>query len=180
MSSEIEIAGEVEKQSQRSGRVIVKNEHLHPEVRESIASLLGMRTIRGRLSIYSGLLPVAVAAPAFWVRDIPAPTAKSLVISSLFGALGAGASVFSSNQIVANQTARVANKVSQHGLLAPEHKTGYELPDLKELRKTHPLMLVDRKGNLHLVPRTRLQQAIAKAQETFLKQILPFRKRESF
>ncbi len=44
-------------------------------------------------------------------------------------------------------------------------------------RETHPFLIVDRHGNVHLIPKTKYQTALARAQRTFLKHIVPGRYR---
>ncbi len=47
----------------------------------------------------------------------------------------------------------------------------------EEVRKTHPFAFVNRKGDVVLLPNTAFQRALAKAQGTFLKHVLPARYR---
>ena len=46
-----------------------------------------------------------------------------------------------------------------------------------EIRRTHPFLYVNQKGDVVLVPKTIFQKAIASAQHSFLKEIIPTRYR---
>ena len=51
-----------------------------------------------------------------------------------------------------------------HGLVAEKHSGTYSLPQLPVLRKTHPFIIIDRKGDVHVLAKTTFEEELYEAQ----------------
>lgn len=157
-------------------RIVIKHEHLPDEVRENINVARIGRFIR-RKALGGGVnLGIAAVVGAYVASSSP-------IISVLLGLGTAGATIpgaLAANKAIYVFTSGVGAKIHKHGLVAAEHKKQYDLPKMEKLRETHPLFIVDLKGNIHLIPRSKFEESLKKAQKTFLKHILPFRYRSIY
>lgn len=142
--------------------ITVRFEHLHPEVRHRVANVREKRMER---LVYS-----------------TAPTAAALTssdtASSRLAMAGTGGVIWMANSgFVVRHSKEVGDSLARYGIVAKEHAGRYNLPGLATLRKTHPFMIVNRRGDLHFLKGSVVQRALARAQDTFLASLIPARKR---
>ena len=172
-----EIQGELQP---RQRKVVVRYDHLPPSVQESIDALHKMRVMRVFTTpTIMAFSPVAAFVPVALAKAV----GKPLLPATLFAIAAvdvARRGVVVPNAQIVRQTKLVAEKIGKNGLVARDHSGKYNFPEIAKLRETHPLMLVDRNGNVHLIPKSYFEEALAKAQGTFLKHLLPYRKREIY
>ncbi|MFH1247273.1 MAG: hypothetical protein V1644_02735 [Candidatus Micrarchaeota archaeon] len=169
-------------------RIIIKRNHLPVEVQQAV-DVLRIQRIKRSTVILEGLIGSGVAALIFLSsKSVPSSEAKAKLWAglSLLGGAVLGTSYVCQflpreNRKVNQLTSEVVEKIKEHGLIDASHKSRYsEVAELPKLRETHPLMIVDRKGNVHLIPKTSFEQALHHAQQKFWKHVLPYRKRETY
>ncbi len=158
-------------------RFVIRNRDLHPEVAEKVGLLLEARGKRvgTTFDLDSSLpMPVALAGAGgmfVWVFAGEKGIAPAAATGALLGGLVG-------YKVGSPVVRKAANEVQRAALKAGHlHKEG--VFDVHEVNKTH-LGFVDRKGNLVLVPKTRIQKALLLAQKTFLKHVVPGRMRLEF
>ncbi len=165
--SEEEIEGEISRKIKVKPGIVL-NVHLHDKVRRQINDIRSDRRLRLFLSATA---PLSVLASLIGYRE-------GLRLFSSVMVVGAGMQLLDSNLInsdISHGTKRVAQLIKRHGLVKLDYRAAYAK---HEAAVQNSFMIIDRRGNIHLIPKTRFQRALHRAQETFLKHVLPFRKRE--
>jgi len=171
--------------------IVIKHEDLHPEVKGWVANVLQSR--HNRLYVdYKDYAPGGFytwrkhrkiplgagigSAIGFFTGagvGVPEHVAKGMGYGVLAGALVGGLTPYKlGSRDVRRSTGKVGKAIKETGKidLLGQFKVA-------EVRKTHPFAFVNRKGDLVLVPKTRFQRALASAQKTFLKHVVPGRYR---
>ncbi len=150
-------------------RLVIKHEDLHPQVRQKVKVLLGARKKRTR-KVFSGLkyVPPAVLFGSIAGADTHSAL-TGLVIGSLMPVSAVATGYALGSPLVRKATERVVEKAK----FLDAQKT----ISVAHARETHPFLIVDRHGDVHLIPKTKYQTALAKAQRTFLKHVVPGRYR---
>lgn len=168
----------------KNKHIIVPHEKLHPTVKRYVASILSTRRERTRevpgALAFGGILSTILVAPLALARKAPIPV--NLAIAAGIAAGGAGISAFHEykgrSPKVRHFSERIRNAFDQQLDAEPAtHLDTDKLHPVSELKESHPFGFVDRKGNVVLVPNTRFQRGLVKAQQTFLKHVLPARYR---
>ncbi len=159
-------------------RLVIKHEDLHSEVKQKVNELLAARQKR-----ITGMLPfeVAVSMP---VAAIIGGTFGPFAFKSIEKGMPLGAALAtlpSASAMAAQYKAGSPAVREATGRIIKKGKTAFldwrNTISVAHARETHPFLIVDRKGNVHLIPKTKYQTALAKAQQTFLKHVVPGRYR---
>ncbi len=156
-------------------RLVIKHEDLHPVIKQKVEELLNARkkrineTFPERTDLLAegAFLSGAVA----WTLS-EGSVAKSVAVGALVPAVTLSALYKSVSPAVRQTTKDVVEKSKEIEFLDAQKKIS-----VTHARETHPFLVIDRRGNVHLIPKTKYQNALAKAQQTFLKHIVPGRYR---
>ena len=158
-----------------SRKIIVKHDELHPQIKSIVKDLLETRKIRNKDSLLVGLIFGAAGSVigktgGSFIDDFNENLLERAPLDFPWMLASAGSlAAFG----IATEYTHMSKEVNElHRQLA----TALKLRPLKkdnslkvqDLKDTHPLVIVDRKGNLHFIPKTTYQRAVARAQETFL------------
>lgn len=155
-------------------RIIVKYDALHPYVQIDVNSILRGR--KGRISLpikaalYSlPLIPLYSILPFFMLKEKPLRQRLAASVQAPFAYLKEYKKAYVESSIVTPfRMTKLKKGIQKVGFIDKEKKI-----NVKKIRKTHPFAFVNRKGDVILVPKTRFQEALYRAQLTFLKHILP-------
>ncbi|MDP3742513.1 MAG: hypothetical protein Q8R15_04315 [Candidatus Micrarchaeota archaeon] len=151
-------------------RLIIKFRHL--PVQEKIKELKKARRIRllrtaGAGLLGGGLLSLITLGVGRLNEDELARkyfTIAAAVSGPLFGSIKAFEHYGNTSPEVAKKTKEVAEHIATHGLVAEKHASKYSLPTVYKMRQTHPFIIVDRNGNVHLLAKTTFEEELYKAQ----------------
>ncbi len=152
-------------------RIIIKFKHLPEPVQVKIKELKAARRSRllgsaGRGLLSGGLLCLVIMGAGRLgkyeeiVRRMFAVAASTG--GSIFGALRAFSSFQKYGPKVAQKTKEVAEHIGIHGLVSGQHASKYSLPP--RIRQTHPFVIVDARGNVHLLAKTTFEEELYAAQ----------------
>jgi len=142
-------------------RRIVRYEDLHPAVRKEVDRVKATRRMRIAVPLVAGgtLLPLNLFRAAEPAQNIGLPVIAAVSYKSY-------------SPEVRRHSAYVGDAIRNAGAVDAEKKVR---PD--EARKTHPYFYIGKGGDIILLPINSVENAVAKAQQTKLKHILPARYR---
>lgn len=155
--------------------LVIEHKHLPEEVRKEVKALMNARELR---FYRAGLLPLVGTAGIITILNFFAYDLReriqgsALSLTPLILLLGAPVAWHKNNKEIVWWTDRVAKAIAKHGVIAEEH-----IGDYPAVGKNYSYAAVSTLGDIHLLRATRVNEAIAKAQRTFLKNILPSRTR---
>ncbi|MDP3742693.1 MAG: hypothetical protein Q8R15_05240, partial [Candidatus Micrarchaeota archaeon] len=147
------------------GAIVVKHEDLHANLKEDVKTVLKSRRYRRGSTIVDGMMGGLVGAASFFAINLPEKRLIPPTTQNLLGLTGVGAAVGGllgykvDSKLVRSNTRNTFSKTPSYGSIdaSGEHK-------VEELRKTHPFAIINRKGDVILLPNTRFQRALHAAQ----------------
>ncbi len=152
--------------------LVINREDLHPEVKQKVQELLAAR--KNRIAETFPKRTDIVLGTGFLLgmnAGFSNPVVKPIAIGALASGIMLSAGAYRRGSLwVREATERVTEKGKAVEFLDKQKTIG-----VTHARESHPFLVVDRKGNVHLIPKTRYQAALAKAQRTFLKHVVPGR-----
>ncbi len=156
--------------------IVIKHEDLHPEIAGAVSEVIGWRAAKKMdLSLGAKVGAAIGAVPLFFghLDGIPTKEKMPLAIATLLSATTTGTLI----GYRLGQTRRDnAMAGVQNSIKANTHLDADKKHEIAKLRKTHPLFLVTHRGDVVLVPNTRVQRAFKKAGETFFKGLVRSRR----
>ena len=137
------------------GKYMIPRTYLHPEVEKTVAQLISMRDFRTGMAITFPLIGSNV--------PLISPDLGLFLVPETLAATGAAVGYAIGSGPVSEQTKKVGEAVSKHGFLAESVPDRFKkMATLIQMKKTHPAFYVDIKGNIVLVPKSRIEKAIQK------------------
>ncbi|MBI5224240.1 hypothetical protein HY989_00040 [Candidatus Micrarchaeota archaeon] len=164
---------------EKQKRIVIPNNELHPDFEHQIDAILNARKFRSLNRTTAAAFSVAGITLS---KEIGGNGGFYL---GMLGGAGAGHFLIDArkNNVDVRRLTRAMPEIinietwknSKRPELASFDKYGeYKI---NKLDKTHPFRFIDRKGNLHLLPSSKVQRALYRAQQTFLREIVPGRQR---
>ena len=155
-------------------KLIIKYNNLHPHLKSNVRELLLAR--EKRIDAVR-LLSIAVTGQvgsllALQALKAPDRVVEGLTAGTLFPAAALVGQYVAGSPLVHEATSNISEKAKEIGFLDAQKTIS-----VTHVRETHPFLVVDGHGNVHLIPKTKFQNALAKAQRTFLKHVVPGRYR---
>ncbi len=155
--------------------MMVRYEHLQGNVRDRIDEVVNLRSERLPYVVING--GVFSVASAIGANVLGGYMHRPGAAGAFCGVLGATAlrNMHEFSLDVARSTKFVGDEIGRAGLVGAKYVSLYpEITSVKELAKTH-LVVIDGRKNVHVIPATMVQRALAAAQQTFLKTVaVPF------
>jgi len=158
----------------KTKNIIIKYEDLHPELKKTIDEVKNAREKREKAF---GLIANPITTTGLVILSTALIDSSSILpitgaSVAAAGTLGGYTAYKIKSEKVRKATEKTSETIQKLQFLDKNNKI-----ELKKHADSHPIAIIDRKGNLHLIANTRFQQAIAKAQKTFLKHVIPARYR---
>ena len=155
-------------------KLVIKHKDLQPQVKQEVKALLDARKKRTENMIpeKADLLVETAVLLGLGTGFLSNSIAKGVGMGALItiGGLIPGYKVGS--PAVLKATKGVVEKGKEIEFLDAQKTIS-----VTHARETHPFLIVDWRGNVHLIPKTKFQNALAKAQRTFLRHVVPGRYR---
>lgn len=148
--------------------IVVKYNDLHQSVKEKVAGLVEKRLDR---AVVTGVFSPFSLAAGMTVK-VGAVKGRAEAVAAAMALASPLAAYKVAGPEIRDRTSLVGEAVRRMGVLDKKGEIKVE-----KVRQTHPFAYVNSKGDIVLVPATRLQKALAKAQETFLRHAVPGRQR---
>ena len=154
--------------------LVIKHGDLHPQVKQKVQELLSARKKRidEMFPERSDLLGEGVFISGAVTWALSDSIAKGVALGALVTAVPLTVGYKSGSSAVRESTKRVVEKGKEVEFLDAQNTIS-----VTHARETHPFLVIDRRGNVHLIPKNKYQTALARAQRTFLKHIVPGRYR---
>jgi hypothetical protein len=156
----------------------IKFNQLNYEVKKNVEELVKSRKSRAESTIQG--IEAGLALGAITETSINAmlqqigekPVIHVIALIPLGSIVGAFSQYKKGSKEVGHSTKSLGKFISKSKFLDEK-----ELFDVAKYRETHPFAFVKRNGDLILVPKTRFQKTLVKAQNTFLEELIPARER---
>ncbi len=154
-------------------RIVIPYRNLHPTLQNQIDQVLSAREDSRHpdellAASFSGAYGGAAAG---WLGSLSTKGMWPMAVGAALGSTVVPVTMYKKHsRIVREHTATIASELKQL-----KHFDAGEQHHIETLRETHPFGFVNQHGDVVLVPKTRVQTALAKAQQTFLKHIVPGR-----
>ncbi len=159
-----------------SKHIVIKRSELRPSIGKAVSEVIGWRGLKAtntaagaQIGGYGSTIP----AVSPFVTEMPIGQKVGAVMTILLAGTAAGA-LAGYRSALGGQDKALA-EMERH-IKEETHLDTRRTHEVAKLRKTHPLFLVNRKGDLVLVPKTTVQRALKRASETFLKGLVRARK----